>query len=54
MYDALGREVARPVDGAVSGFVDVRLDAVALPAGLYLVRLVVGDCVETVRFSVVR
>ena len=50
MYDALGREVARPV----SGFVDVRLDAAAPPAGLYLVRLVVGDRVETVRFSVVR
>ena len=54
VYDALGREVARPVDGAVSGVVEAALDASALPAGLYVARLAAGDRMETVRFSVVR
>ena len=54
LYDALGREVARPVDGPVSGFVNAHLDASALPAGLYVARLTTADRAETVRFSVVR
>ena len=54
VYDALGREVARPVDGTVEGVVEASVDASALPAGLYVARLVVGDRAETVRFSVVR
>ena len=54
VYDALGREVARLVDGAVEGLVEVSVDASALPAGLYVARLVVEGRVETSRFSVVR
>ena len=54
LYDALGREVARPIDGAVDGLVEARLDAGALPAGLYVARLVTGNRAETVRLSVVR
>ena len=54
LYDALGREVARPLDGAVEGLAEVRLDASALPAGLYVARLVANGRAETVRFSVVR
>ena len=54
VYDALGREVARPVDGTVEGMIDVQLDAAALPAGLYVARLVVDGRVETTQLSVVR
>ena len=54
VYDALGREVARLVEGAVSGQVEVALDASALPAGLYVARLAVDGRTETVRFSVAR
>ena len=54
IYDALGREVARPVGGAVDGVVEARIDAGALPAGLYVARLTADGRTETVRFSVVR
>ena len=54
LYDALGREVARLVDGAAQGREQVTFDASALPAGLYVARLVAGDRVETVRLNVVR
>ena len=54
IYDALGREVARPVDGQVSGAVEASFDASALPAGLYVARLVTATGTETVRLSVVR
>ena len=54
IYDALGREVARPIDGPTSGVVKVQFDASALPAGLYVARLVVDGRVETTQFSVVR
>ena len=54
IYDALGREVARPVDGEVSGLVEAAVDAGALPAGLYVARLVTAGRTETVRLSVVR
>jgi hypothetical protein len=55
VYDALGREVARPVEGVVEGAMEVALDASALPAGLYVARLMVeGGETETIRFSVVR
>ena len=52
--DALGREVARPLEGAVQGVVEASVDVSALPAGLYVARLTVGDRAETVRLSVVR
>ena len=54
IYDALGREVARPVDGPVDGVTEAELDATALPAGLYVARLVVDGRVETTQFSVIR
>lgn len=54
VYDALGREVARPVDGAVEGVVEARLDASALPAGVYVARLTTAGRTETVRLTVVR
>ena len=54
IYDALGREVARPVDGAVSGLVEATVDASGLPAGVYMARLVTAGAVQTARLSVVR
>ena len=54
IYDALGREVARPVDGDVAGVVEASLDASALPAGIYIARLAAGGRTETVRLTVVR
>ena len=54
VYDALGREVARPVDGAVSGVVEAAFDGSDLPAGLYVARLTTAGGTETVRLSVVR
>ena len=54
VYDALGREVARAFDGSASGTTEARFDAGALPAGLYVARLVADGRVETVRFSVLR
>ena len=54
VYDALGRVVARPVDGAVDGLVETRIDGSALAPGLYVARLVLDGRTETVRFSVVR
>ena len=54
VYDALGREVARPVDGHVEGTVEASFDASALPAGLYVARLKTPAGTETVRLTVVR
>ena len=54
VYDALGREVARPVEGTVGGVVEAQLDGADLAAGLYVARLVTAAGAETVRFSVVR
>ena len=55
VYDALGREVARPVDGEVEGLVETALDAGRLATGLYVVRLTTdAGRAETVRLSVVR
>ena len=54
VYDALGREVARPVEGAVSGVVEASFDGSDLPAGLYVARLTTAQGSETVRLSVVR
>jgi hypothetical protein len=40
VFDALGREVARPVDGALgAGWHEAVLDGSALPAGVYVVRM---------------
>ena len=52
VYDALGREVARPVDGVVTGAVEAAFDASGLPAGPYVARLVTEAGTEAVRLSV--
>ena len=53
VYDALGREVARPYDGPASGEVTARLPA--LLAGLYVARLTTdGGRAEAVRLTVLR
>ena len=54
VYDALGREVARPLAGTVDGVTETRLDTSAMPAGLYIARLVVDGHAQAVRFSVAR
>ena len=54
IYDALGREVARPIDGPAEGATVARFDASALPAGVYVARLTTGVRTETARFTVVR
>ena len=54
VYDALGREVARPVAGTVEGVVEASFDAAALPAGVYVARLKTDAGTETVRLTVVR
>lgn len=54
VYDALGREVARLVDGPVEGFVEARLATSALSAGVYVARLTIDERVENVRLTVVR
>jgi hypothetical protein len=54
IYDTLGREVARPVDGCVFGAIETPFDTSTLPVGVYLARLTAGDRVETVRLTVTR
>ena len=48
VYDALGRAVAVPVDGPLAaGQHDVPLDLSALPAGVYVIRVVSGAAVAS-------
>ncbi|PAP76305.1 endonuclease [Rubrivirga marina] len=55
VVDALGRTVAVPLDGwRAAGAVPVTVDAAALPAGLYLVRVVTEAEVAVARLTVVR
>lgn len=55
VYDALGREVAVLADGATAaGRHAAVLDAAALPAGVYVYRLVVDGEAEVGRFTLVR
>lgn len=55
VYDALGREVATLVDGAVeAGTHSVAFDASSLPAGTYLYRMTAGTHVESGHMAVVR
>ena len=55
VYDVLGREVAVLAEGVLeAGRHDARLDAAALPAGAYLVRLEAGGAAWTERVTVVR
>jgi choice-of-anchor B domain-containing protein len=54
-FDALGRRVAVVLDGAVpAGTTDLVFDASALPAGVYVVRVVGGTFTTTARVSVAR
>ena len=52
VYDALGREVARPLDGPVDGVTDVAVAGLA--SGVYVARLTVGARTETARFTILR
>ena len=55
IYDALGREVARPLDAVVVGDQEISLDTTRMPAGVYVARLAVaGRPPQTIRLSVVR
>src|SRR5690606_1928985 len=55
VYDLLGREVAVLASGAQpAGRTEVTLDAAALPAGLYVVRLVGETAAATQKVVVVR
>ena len=48
VYDALGREVARLVDGPVAaGYQHATFDAASLPSGVYLYRLEAKGAAET-------
>jgi hypothetical protein len=54
VYDALGRQVLVAHEGVAAGVVEAEVNAAALPAGLYVARLVTDSRTETLRFSVVR
>ncbi len=55
VYDALGREVARLVDGErPAGRYEVVLDGAGLPSGLYLVRLTAEGFAQTRRVTLLR
>ena len=55
VYDALGRRVATALQGAFeAGVHEAPIDLSALPAGLYVARLIADGAVETVRFTVTR
>ena len=55
MYDALGRAVAVLADGILAaGPHETTFDGAALPAGVYLVRLVAGGRTATRAVTVLR
>jgi acyl-homoserine lactone acylase PvdQ len=54
VLDLLGRRVATLHDGPVAGTATARLDASSLAPGLYVLRLVTADRVDTERFVVAR
>ncbi len=55
VYDVLGREVARLVDGEVeAGRHEAVLGGATLPSGVYLIRLTAGNVVQTKRITLVR
>ena len=55
VYDALGREVAVLADRSFeAGRHEVALDTAAMPSGVYIVRVIVGDDVQTKQVTVVR
>ncbi|HET6567633.1 MAG TPA: S8/S53 family peptidase [Rhodothermales bacterium] len=55
VYNMLGQEVARPVDGEMTaGFHSVSIDANSLPSGVYLYRITAGTFTETKRMVVAK
>lgn len=55
VYDALGREVARLVDGTLAaGYHRVQWEASSMPSGLYLYRLTAGTYTETRRMILMK
>jgi hypothetical protein len=55
VYDVMGREVARPVEGTVPvGFHEVQVEASQLPSGVYFYRLTAGAFTETRRLVIVK
>ena len=56
VFDVLGREVARPLDGArlVAGAHAAPLDGARLPAGVYLYRVEAGGSSDTGALTRVR
>lgn len=55
VYDLVGREVARPVDGRLgAGEHEIQFDASSLPTGVYLYRLDAGEFVATRRMIVLK
>lgn len=55
VYDALGREVAVLADRSFeAGRHEVALDTAAMPSGVYIVRVTVGNDVQTKQVTVVR
>lgn len=55
VYDMMGREVSRLVDGSVAaGFHDVQYDTSDLASGMYLYRMKTADFTKTRRMTIVR
>ena len=55
VYDALGREVARLVDGRLAaGYHTVRFDGASLSSGVYVVRMTAGAFAATRRVTLVK
>ncbi len=55
IYDALGREVTRLVDGTLAaGYHRVQWEASSMPSGLYLYRLTAGTYTETRRMILMK
>ncbi len=55
VFDVLGREVARLLDGGLpAGRHEATLDGRDLPSGVYLVRLVAGGATQTRRLTLLR
>ncbi|MEO0557815.1 MAG: T9SS type A sorting domain-containing protein, partial [Bacteroidota bacterium] len=54
VYDTLGRQLSRSTTALNAGFQSVPLDARALPAGAYIVRVTAGNDTRVERLTVVR
>jgi len=55
VYDALGREVIRPLDRSMPlGFHEIQVDVSSMRSGVYLYEMQAGDFAESRRMTVVR